>query len=54
MGVKITIPYTIKGNAIAMVYEGAEVEFEYKIDGNTLTVNFMGLMDVEFTRVEKQ
>jgi len=52
MGTKVTIPYTIKKNAIAMVYEGAKVEFEYKIEGDTLTVDMMG-MPIEFTRVEK-
>jgi hypothetical protein len=53
MGAKVTIPYKIKGNAIAMVYEGAEVEFEYAIDGDTLIVDMMGMMEVEFTRVKK-
>jgi uncharacterized lipoprotein YehR (DUF1307 family) len=53
MGIKVTIPYTVKGNTIAMVYEGAEVEFDYKIDGDTLIVNMMGMMDVEFKKVKK-
>jgi hypothetical protein len=53
MGVKVTTPYKIKGNAIAMVYEGTEVEFEYVIDGDILTINMMGMMEVEFTRVKE-
>jgi len=52
MGMKVSIPYTIKKNAIVMVYEGAEVAFDYKIDGNTLTINMM-LRSVEFKRVGK-
>jgi hypothetical protein len=41
MGIKVTIPYTtIKGNAIAMVYEGAEAEFDYEIDGNRYNTGY--------------
>jgi hypothetical protein len=53
IGIKTTIPYTIKKGAIAMVYEGLEVEYKYKIEGNTLTV-LMGLgTSLNFKRVDK-
>jgi hypothetical protein len=51
MGVKQTVPYKVKGNAISTKYEGSEVEMEFEIDGDTLTVEVMGF-DMEFERVK--
>jgi hypothetical protein len=53
MGVKQTVPYKVKGNSISTEYQGAEVEMEFEIDGDTLTVDMMGMMSLEFERVDK-
>jgi hypothetical protein len=53
MGVKQTVPYKVKGNAISTEYQGAEVEIEFEIDGDTLTVDIMGITSLEFERVDE-
>jgi hypothetical protein len=50
--IKQTVPYKVKGNSIFTEYAGAEVEIEFEIDGDTLTVDIMG-MSLEFKRVDK-
>ncbi|GHV48139.1 hypothetical protein AGMMS49546_38440 [Spirochaetia bacterium] len=53
LGVKITVPYKIKGNSISTTYEGAEIEMEFEINGDTLTIEIMGLgLGLEFERVK--
>ncbi|MDR1786179.1 MAG: hypothetical protein LBR23_06950 [Spirochaetaceae bacterium] len=52
MGIKTSVPYKVKGNAIVTEYEGASVEMDYELDGDTLAVEVMGL-SLEFTRVGK-
>jgi hypothetical protein len=51
MGVSTTVPYKVKGTAIATEYEGASVELEFEIDEDILTVSIMGF-DMEFERVK--
>ena len=55
MGVKYTVPYKIKGDAIVMKYMGGEGEFEFEIekddDEEYLTIDF-GMMEMEFIRVK--
>jgi hypothetical protein len=51
MGIKLTYPYKVKGNIISTEYQGAEVEIDFEIDGDTLTVEMMGF-PLEFERVE--
>jgi hypothetical protein len=51
MGVKQTVSYKIKGNSISTKYQGAEVEMEFEIDEDILTVSVMGY-DLEFERVK--
>ena len=50
-GMKQTVPYKVKGNAISTKYEGAEVEMKFEIDGDTLTIE-MGRVSLEFERVK--
>jgi hypothetical protein len=52
-GIKQTVPYKVKGNAIATEYQGTEVEMEFEMDGDTLTIDIMGMMSLEFERVGK-
>lgn len=51
MGVKMTVPYKIKGNSISTEYQGAEVEIAFEVNGDTLTVELMGY-ELEFERVK--
>jgi uncharacterized lipoprotein YehR (DUF1307 family) len=51
MGIKVTVPYKVKGNSIFTEYQGAEVEMDFEIDGDTLTVEVMGF-ELEFEKVE--
>ena len=55
MGLKYTVPYKIKDNAIIMDYMGVEAEFEYEIesedDDEYLIIYLMG-MEMEFIRVK--
>jgi hypothetical protein len=51
-GLKQTVPYKVKGTSISTEYQGAEVEMEFEIDGDTLIVDIMGMMELEFERVK--
>jgi hypothetical protein len=53
MGVKTTTSYKIKGNSIAMVYQGAEVELDYEIDGDTLILSMGSIMEFNLKRAKK-
>jgi hypothetical protein len=50
-GVKQTVPYKIKGNSISTKYQDFEVEWDFEIDGDTLTIEVMGF-PIEFKRVK--
>jgi hypothetical protein len=47
-GIKTTVPYKTNGNSISTEYGGAEVERDFEIDGDTLTI---AGFDMEFKRV---
>jgi hypothetical protein len=51
MGIRQTYPYKVKGNSISYKYQGTEVEIDFEIDGDTLTVEMMGV-PMEFERVK--
>jgi hypothetical protein len=40
----------LKGNSISTEYQGVEVEMEFEINGDTLTVDIMGF-GIEFERI---
>jgi hypothetical protein len=50
-GVKKTVPYKVKGNSIFTEDQGVEIEMEFEIDEDILTVSIMGF-DMEFERVK--
>ena len=56
-GVKVTVPYKIKDNAITYEEKTSsgkvEYKMEYQIDGDTLTLISMG-MPVKLTRVKEK
>ena len=49
MGMRVTMPYSVRGNNISMNYEGMDVELPYRIDGNRLIVDLMGY-EMVFTK----
>ena len=54
MGMKYTVPYKIKGDAIVMEYMGGEGEFDFEIekdDGEEYLIIDFG-MEMEFIRVK--
>jgi hypothetical protein len=47
MGMKVSVPYKIKGNSIVIEMYGVTQEIPFKLNGNTLTFNYMDWKRVE-------